>query len=164
MSYSQKPTLWLPDLNGKMFGNSALLLVANNDLKDALTQTLDVHQRVINGRYDVMAGTTGTLEVVKKRFPTKQFIDLGHGPEFGDIWAIVFMLEQLAMGRRLEALVLFDPEIEKHQPFKLALLLSLMKANAVWFPTPASAAAFFHAIDSSGVESDLLSIHERVNL
>jgi len=81
-----------------MCGHSVLLLVANNELKDALTHIVDGHQRVINGRYDVMAGTTGTLEVVQKRFPTKQFIDLGHGPEFGDIWAIVFMLEHLASG------------------------------------------------------------------
>jgi len=96
MSYSQQPTLWLPDLHGQMCGHSVLMLVANNELKDALTHIVDGHQRVIHGRYDVMAGTTGTLEVVQKRFPTKQFIDLGHGPEFGDIWAIVFMLEQLA--------------------------------------------------------------------
>lgn len=61
MSYSQQPTLWLPDLHGQMCGHSVLLLVANNELKDALTQILDGHQRVINGRYDVMAGTTGTF-------------------------------------------------------------------------------------------------------
>jgi hypothetical protein len=164
MSYSQHPTRWLSDLHGPMCGHSVLLLVANNERKDALTHIVDGHQRVIHGRYDVMAGTTGTLEAVQKRFPTKQFIDLGHGPEFGDIWAIVFMLEHLARGSRLEALVLFDPDIEKHQPFKLALFLSLLKANAVWFPTPASAAAFFHAVDSSGEEADLLSIHARVHL
>jgi hypothetical protein len=51
------------------------------------------------------------------------------------------MIGQLAAGHRFEALVLFDPEIERHEPYKLALLRSLIKANTVWWPTSPRGAA-----------------------
>jgi hypothetical protein len=64
------------------------------------------------------------------------------------------MIGQLAAGHRFEALVLFHPEVERHEPYKLALLLSLIKANAVWWPTSASAQAFYASLASPAMGSE----------
>ena len=150
--------------NGHSSKNSILLAIANDDLKGALDDTFSAHGAVVDARYGTIASTSRTLPIAQKYFPDKQFVDLGHGPDFGDIRAISFMLEQLAAGRRLEALFLPDAKISPHQPFKLVLMLSLLKANVVWWPTPASAAAFFNAMAASGVGRDLLAISGSVSL
>jgi len=147
--------------NGQSPANPILLAVANNALKGDLDAMFNAYGPVFEARYGTIASTSRTLPIAQKYFPDKQFVDLGHGPDFGDIRAISFMLEQLAAGRRLEALFLPDANIEPHQPFKLVLMLSLLKANAVWWPTPASAAAFFNAT-ASGVGRELLAISGRV--
>ena len=78
---------------------SILLAVANDPLKNALAEIVGEHRYVMDARYDVIAGTTGSLAVVKKLLPGKRFVDLGHGREWGDIAAITFMIGQLAAGR-----------------------------------------------------------------
>ena len=134
--------------------HSILLTVANNARKSDLTQILGDHRDVMNARYDVIAGTSHSLEIAKEFFPGKQSVDLGPGDEFGDIRAITYMIDQLAAGHRLEALVLFDPDVERHQPYKLALLLSLIKVSTVvWWPTPASATAFLSSLTSPALMS-----------
>lgn len=130
-----------------------LLAVANDALKPDVAQIFQAYRDVIDTRYDIIAGTTGTLSMVKEFFPSKWTVDLGHGPDFGDIRATMFVIEHRAAGRRLEALVLLDPSMEPHQLDKTVLLFSLIKAGAVFWPTPASATAFLASLLSSDVAS-----------
>jgi len=150
--------------NGQSPENPILLTAVNDPYKSDYDRFMVSMFPAFDARYNTIAGTSGTLKIVEKYLPHKRLIDLGHGPDFGDIWAITFMLEQLAAGRRLEALILIHPSSgQLHRDFILVLMLSLLKANVVWWPTLASAAAFFNAI-APGVGRDLLTISGSVSL
>lgn len=136
-----------PTQNSQDAGMSILLVIANDAQKPALSRILAANTEIITARYSVIAGTTASLALAKEIFPqNKCFEDLGHGREWGDSFAMTYLATQCALGHCLEAIALFDPYLEAHQPWKTALLLSCIKANIIWMGNEATAMAFYRGL------------------
>jgi hypothetical protein len=67
------------------------------------------------------------------------------------VWA--YFRERLPLPREVHLFVFFDTEIETHQPFREMLMASMVLTGAYWFPTPATARAYLHALQVGHTES-----------
>src|SRR5262249_31512960 len=59
---------------------------------------------------------------------------------------LAYFRERFPLQREVHLFVFFDAEIETHQPFREILTASLVLPGAYWFPTPATARAYLHAL------------------
>lgn len=140
--------------NGQSSSARRLLMISNDRRKADMEQLGRKYGSQIRQLYKEIAGTNGTLDKVRPFLHGKDLIPLGHGPDFGDIWAIVYCLEHAMQGNHVDCFVFLDEEIEKHQDPKRTLVWALLKMNACWYPTLAAASAFLDAIfPIVGVES-----------
>lgn len=106
--------------------NPILLTAVNDPYKIDYDRFLDVYSPAFDARYNTIAATSGTKDILEKHLPHKRFIDLGHGPEWGDIRAANFILDQWAAGRRIEALTIINPSGQLHWDAILVLMSSLV--------------------------------------
>jgi hypothetical protein len=132
-----------------------LAMVANDSLKPAMAQLVGEFYPLIQRHYRDIAGTTATAHAVRQWLPTVK--PLGPGRVSGDhspLWrswrmvqaVLAYFRERFPSQREVHLFVFFDAEIETHQPFREILTASLALPGVYWFPTPATARAYLHAL------------------
>jgi hypothetical protein len=132
-----------------------LVMAANDRRKISMTQLVGKFYPVIQQNYRQIAGTTGTAEAVRHWIPMVQ--PLGYGPATGEqslLWRswrmllaiLAYCRERGQLNREVHLFVFFDPELEKHPPFREMLTASLLLTGAYWFPTPATARVYLHTL------------------
>jgi hypothetical protein len=132
-----------------------VVLVANDQVKRAMAQLVEEFSPVIRQHYRDIAGTMGTANAVRPWLPMVQLLGPGpasedHSP-LGRAWHMLLAVaaycrERVQWQREVHLFVFFDAEIETHQPFREMLTASLVLPGAYWFPTPATARAYLHAL------------------
>jgi hypothetical protein len=132
-----------------------LVMVTSDRLEPAMAQLVAEFYPVIQRHYREIAGTTGTAEAVRQWLPMVK--PLGPGRASGDhspLWRswrmvqaiLAYFHERFPLQREVHLFVFFDAEIETYQPFREMLTASLVLPGAYWFPTPATARAYLHAL------------------
>jgi hypothetical protein len=132
-----------------------LVMVANDRLKPAMAQLVGEFYPVIQRHYREIAGAMGTAHAVQQWLPMVKLLEPGRASgDRSSLWhswrmvqaILAYFRERFPSQREVHLFVFFDTEIETHQPFREILTASLVLPGAYWFPTPATARTYLHAL------------------
>lgn len=130
----------------KAHGNRpAAIIVINDRVKiDPATQGFfHKYHRLIRHHYASIYATEGTARLLQRYFTASV---LGHGPHRGDFNVLKKVIARKDAGQVTHVFFFMDWRLDLHERLKEHLMAMLMQENAVWYPNPATAAAYLEAV------------------
>lgn len=132
--------------NHKAQGNRPAAMIVINDrikLDPATQRFFRKYHALIRHHYETIYATEGTARLLKGYF---QAHVLGHGPRRGDFNVLQMVIERKDAGQATHVFFFMDWRLDLHERLKEHLMAMLIQENAVWYPNPATAAAYLDTI------------------